>query len=905
MKKISLFIAALVLLVFSSPRLAMAYTVQIVATNIESSQLELTWDGVNNDACEHAVACDPGDSLSYVLDVNTLEQRDVLAFYDIGYNVGIIDWTTPLEVGHTYKVQMHGAGDTYRITQEFVYTGATATNFTTGTASVNQLAISDNTNVTLNIFSPSLPAVDNNCLLNGASDLSVDIYVNGTNRQTVTGNCTIITPRLPVMSFSTNSLFGDGSYYFVVHSASTGNVWTSNPINYTTPPFTVSHVTLNHTTGHYSFDYAGYHGGDITGESVAIHADGDSWGFNHEPATCTGGNTTSGNCSGTFNYSQGTFSCFTAVKVQVYGYHGVETVDHLANPDPSCVATPHEVFPNAAQGIVDNILRNDSNDFQANLTLPGYYQDCWNDDGFTATVYDAATNQPVATMVNTNQRHLCGFLDVFDHSHTWTVYPDVFPPSGTYWVYAHSNNNGNASWVTGYFYYAAPTSANQAPSVTFTAGATTVNEGDTFTAAGSFTDPDSTAWTATVDYGDGSGVQPLALNPDHTFNLSHAYVDNGSYTITVSVTDNGGLTGASTGSGGGVVVNNPAPTIPPITPPTNVNQSGPAVINVNFSDYGNQTHTATVNWGDGSGDQSVSVSGNDFSSGHAYQNPGTYMVTVIVTDSEGATTTQTLAITVLNVAPQVGTISFPGSVGVGASHALSVNFTDPGTVDTHTATINWGDGHTTNGVVSEANGSGTVTGNHAYAVPGNYTVTVAVTDDDNGTGQSTANTTAVNQVTALSPAGIWIGLKNSDDVGTKFDLKVEAFKGGTLIASGQLDSFAGGSSGFNNAHLATIPFSSFAPVDVPAGSVVNVTVSVRNACVGSGHNSGVARLWYNDSAANSKFGLSLNAASTNYYLRDAFGLSPTAGPGPQKTIDVQAGAKCSAFKPFGTWAVTL
>jgi hypothetical protein len=154
-------------------------------------------------------------------------------------------------------------------------------------------------------------------------------------------------------------------------------------------------------------------------------------------------------------------------------------------------------------------------------------------------------------------------------------------------------------------------------------------------------------------------VQPLTLNPDKTFSLSHLYVDNGSYTITVSVTDNGNLTGTSTGSGGGVVVNNPAPVVPPITPPSNVGQNDPAVINVTFNDYGNQSHTATVNWGDGSGNQSVPVNGNDFSSGHNYQNPGTYTVTVVITDSEGATTTQTLTITVLNVAPHVGTIGFP------------------------------------------------------------------------------------------------------------------------------------------------------------------------------------------------------------------------------------------------------
>jgi len=50
-----------------------------------------------------------------------------------------------------------------------------------------------------------------------------------------------------------------------------------------------------------------------------------------------------------------------------------------------------------------------------------------------------------------------------------------------------------------------------------------INEGGTFTNAGSFTDPGSAdTWTATVDYGDGSGVVPLALNPDKSFTLSQS-----------------------------------------------------------------------------------------------------------------------------------------------------------------------------------------------------------------------------------------------------------------------------------------------------------------------------------------------------------------------------------------------
>jgi hypothetical protein len=160
------------------------------------------------------------------------------------------------------------------------------------------------------------------------------------------------------------------------------------------------------------------------------------------------------------------------------------------------------------------------------------------------------------------------------------------------------------------------------------------------------------------------------------------------------------------------------------------------------------------------------------------------------------------------------------------------------------------------------------------------------------------------RITSLEPAQVWIGLKNSDDVGVRFDLLAEVLQDGTPVSSGRLDSFAGGSSGFNNAHLAVIPFDTFAPRAFPAGSQLQLRLSVRNACTGSGHNSGVARLWFNDAAANSRFRATVDAPA-DYYLRDGSALATTAGPGPRRTVDVQAGARCNAFKTFSTWTVTL
>jgi Ca2+-binding RTX toxin-like protein/Leucine-rich repeat (LRR) protein len=65
----------------------------------------------------------------------------------------------------------------------------------------------------------------------------------------------------------------------------------------------------------------------------------------------------------------------------------------------------------------------------------------------------------------------------------------------------------------------------------------TIQEGAQFTRAGSFTDPGADTWSATVDYGDGTGPQPLTLNANKTFTLSKLYSLPGIYTVAVTVKD--------------------------------------------------------------------------------------------------------------------------------------------------------------------------------------------------------------------------------------------------------------------------------------------------------------------------------------------------------------------------------
>ena len=130
--------------------------------------------------------------------------------------------------------------------------------------------------------------------------------------------------------------------------------------------------------------------------------------------------------------------------------------------------------------------------------------------------------------------------------------------------------------------------------------------------------------------------------------------------------------------------------------------------------------------------QNPSVTCNDDSNG------GTFTLTLTVTDS--VTSAQdTASLTVTNANPSVNTPTVTSQSNCSVN--ISASFTDAGTNDTHTASINWGDSNVTSGTVSELGGAGTVTGSHSYSAAGPYDIYVTVTDDDLGSG---TNATALH-----------------------------------------------------------------------------------------------------------------------------------------------------------------
>src|SRR5207244_2419552 len=75
---------------------------------------------------------------------------------------------------------------------------------------------------------------------------------------------------------------------------------------------------------------------------------------------------------------------------------------------------------------------------------------------------------------------------------------------------------------------------------------------------------------------------------------------------------------------------------------------------------------------------------------------GSYAINVTVTDNDGASGSGATSITVNNVAPANVQLSLSATtINENDPTSLSGSFSDPGTLDTHTVVINWGDQNST------------------------------------------------------------------------------------------------------------------------------------------------------------------------------------------------------------------
>jgi hypothetical protein len=134
--------------------------------------------------------------------------------------------------------------------------------------------------------------------------------------------------------------------------------------------------------------------------------------------------------------------------------------------------------------------------------------------------------------------------------------------------------------------------------------------------------------------------------------------------------------------------------------------------------------------------------------------PTTFTVKLRVLDNQNALSAiDEATVNVANVPPsfEAGADAIIPASAAGAFSRTGITFTDPGTLDVHEVTVNFGDS-TGNQTSTLVVGDRDFDLNHTYATSGTYTVTVTVKDDDTGSHTDTFQVTIAPPVIQFSVA---------------------------------------------------------------------------------------------------------------------------------------------------------
>jgi len=274
---------------------------------------------------------------------------------------------------------------------------------------------------------------------------------------------------------------------------------------------------------------------------------------------------------------------------------------------------------------------------------------------------------------------------------------------------------------------AAKTVLNRPPEAIFTESATTVvtNEPINFDASAS-SDPDGTIVSYFWDFGDGTNATGIFVE--------HTYVDDGIYTVTLTVTDDDSSTDRTSSI---ITVLNRGPVALFTYSPDTV-YTDETVIFDGSDSYDSDGVIINYFWdfGDGTSDTGVITS-------HSYADNGVYTVTLTVTDDDGTVRSTSAIETVLNRPPVASFTESATIVSIGEfiTFDASSSFDPDGSIVGYF--WDFGDNTNATGVVVS----------HTYADIGTYTVTLTVTDNDGAATSATATKTVLGSLSTSSLTG--------------------------------------------------------------------------------------------------------------------------------------------------------
>jgi hypothetical protein len=310
--------------------------------------------------------------------------------------------------------------------------------------------------------------------------------------------------------------------------------------------------------------------------------------------------------------------------------------------------------------------------------------------------------------------------------------------------------------------------------LTVTANNIASNEGVPFAGVvATFTDTNvqngSGDFTATITWGDGTSAEGTVAGGNGAFTVTaaHNYIDEDVFDFQVTVVDDGpgtatgtanavatiAETDALTGSSTDLIVTELVPFSGVVATFTDAN-----VLNIP-GDF-----TATITWGDGGTSAgtvaAVAPGVYDVSGTHTYGDEGAFTVSVTLSDDSPGFAGASTIFTVIAFEGDILSATAPNltsSEGTPFSRTVAT-FTDisKGNIASDfSATVAWGDGTSSAGVITGSAGSFTVKGSHTYADEGSFPVRVTILDDFPGTASATATSTAtIADRDALTAAGV-------------------------------------------------------------------------------------------------------------------------------------------------------
>jgi hypothetical protein len=176
----------------------------------------------------------------------------------------------------------------------------------------------------------------------------------------------------------------------------------------------------------------------------------------------------------------------------------------------------------------------------------------------------------------------------------------------------------------------------------------------------------------------------------------------------------------------------------------------------------------------------------------------------------------------------------------------------------------------------------------------------------------------VAKYVSSNAAKLWLGLKNSDDQGTQFDVRASLRVNASLVAEGLARCVVGLTRNPSLAKEVAVPFGSSSIGPLGAGDVVTLTVSVRigtnpdgSKCPGHSNAVGL-RLYYDSTSRRSGFSTELPPDPFAAYFLHSSGptlsfddVAPTSTLAKQRDSTSIKFAGGNVWKDVGTWSLTV